>query len=267
MKKPNSGSRLKFGFIALMALAVAGCSSISNVSPDGVTEDPVWPNVESVTLNNKQGTYPNFYNLTQVRSGVTKDQLYYLLGRPHFSEGISAKEWDYLFHFHTPDLGVNNVTTCQFKILFDTESIARSFYWRSVGEGAGCPPGSAKESYTLSADALFEFDKSTLSAITTGRQELDNLAQSLNNAKEVTGITIVGHTDRLGNSGYNMKLSQARAETVGNYLVSQGIPANMIQAYGVGDSQPVVQCDGGGQELINCLAPNRRVVITVDNKQ
>lgn len=265
MKKPNSGSRLRFGLMALLAVTLAGCSSISNVGSDGVTENPVWPKVESVNLDNNQGTFPNFYNLTQVRSGVTKDQLYYLLGRPHFSEGFGAKEWDYLFHFHTPDAGVNNVTTCQFKVLFDSESLGRSFYWRSVGEGAGCPPGSAKESYTLSADALFEFDRSSLSDITAGRQELDNLAENLKQSQDITAITVIGHTDHLGSDAYNMRLSQARAETVASYLLNQGVPANLIQARGMGETQPVVQCGGSGQELINCLAPNRRVVITVDN--
>src|SRR5690606_5044560 len=60
--------------------------------------------LSQVTLDRKSrdrshtGSYPNIDNLRQVGDGITRDQLYDLLGRPHFAEGFRVREWDYLFH-------------------------------------------------------------------------------------------------------------------------------------------------------------------------
>lgn len=71
---------------------------------------PVWPKWDWVTLNNTKGTFPDLQSLSQVRTGMTKDQLYYLLGRPHYNDGWRPVEWNYLFHFHTPGQGTDDVT-------------------------------------------------------------------------------------------------------------------------------------------------------------
>ncbi|GAA4412374.1 membrane protein [Advenella faeciporci] len=248
------------------ALVLSACGTMSNVSKDGTADELVWPNVSSVKFDNDQGTFPVLGALAQVREGVTRDQLYYLIGRPHFAEGFRVKEWDYLFHFNTPGQGVNNVSTCLYKVLFDNNLIARNFYWKPVTEGSVCPDGQQQESYTLSADALFAFDRSDLSHVTEGRAELAKLASHLKSRQNLASVTVVGHTDRLGSDAYNQKLSQDRAVTIANYLVAQGVPANLLQARGAGKSQPVVQCEGSGAQLIQCLAPNRRVEINIQQK-
>ncbi|MFA5703719.1 MAG: outer membrane protein assembly factor BamE [Advenella sp.] len=124
---------------ALLGLALTACGTMSNVSKDGTADELVWPNVDSVKFDNDQGTFPVATALSQIRSGMTRDQLYYLIGRPHFAEGFRVKEWDYLFHFNTPGQGVNNISTCQYKVLFDSNLVARSFYWKPVTEGSVCP--------------------------------------------------------------------------------------------------------------------------------
>jgi len=107
----------------MAAMVLAGCGSLSDVDQEGRTGRPVFPAVEDATF--KAGAYPNLENLRQVRAGLTRDQLYALLGRPHFSEGFNVREWDYLFHFST----ASAIRTCQFKVLFDKDRIARSFHW------------------------------------------------------------------------------------------------------------------------------------------
>ena len=52
-------------------------------------------------------------------------------------------------------------------------------------------------------------------------------------------IEIAGHTDNIGSEESNMKLSQARAEAVRNYLISKGIKPERITAKGYGDTQPI----------------------------
>jgi OmpA-OmpF porin, OOP family len=59
-------------------------------------------------------------------------------------------------------------------------------------------------------------------------------------------------------------LSQRRAETVAQYLAAHGVPEDLMHAEGRGKSEPVVQCsEQARRKLIECLAPNRRVVVRV----
>lgn len=257
--------------MAVAAVALSACSSLSKVKPDGTTDEPVWPKWDGVTFNKARGTFPDLGSLTQVKAGLTKDELYYLLGRPHYGEAWRPREWNYLFHFHTPGQGTKDVTTCQFKVLFDKNMFSGATYWHAVDpENATCPPEvptSRRQHYTLSADVLFAFDRSgEYDLQPRGREELRELADKLKGFEQLNSITVVGHTDYLGSDSYNQNLSKQRAETVRRYLASQGLPADKIRAVGMGESQPVKQCDGRGSRsgLIACLQPNRRVEIQVD---
>ena len=260
--------------VALIATVVAltGCAGTA-VTEKGTTEQPVWPKWDSVTFNNTKGTFPDLQSLSQVRTGMTKDQLYYLLGRPQYNDGWRPVEWNYLFHFHTPGQGTDDVTTCQYKVLFDKDTYARSFYWNPVDPVDGvCPPTAKKpeptvKRYTLGADALFAFDRSGLSDLNPkGKYDLDNLATQLKQFDQLNSVKITGHTDYLGSDAYNLRLSEQRAQTVRQYFIAQGLPANKIYAVGMGESQAVKQCASTGNRsaLIACLQPNRRVEVEVD---
>ena len=76
----------------------------------------------------KEGLFVNLANLRQVAPGMTKEQVYALLGRPHFKEGIGpVREWDYIFNFRNAADPAH--VTCQYKVLFDKNLKARNFYW------------------------------------------------------------------------------------------------------------------------------------------
>lgn len=125
-------------------------------------------------------------------------------------------------------------------------------------------PAVMPQKVTLSADTLFDFNKSTLKP--GGKAKLDDLVRDLNAAK-YDEIQVTGHTDRIGSDAYNLKLSERRANSVKDYLVSQGIPANRISAKGVGKADPVTkpgECVGRkSPKLIACLQPDRRVEVEV----
>ncbi len=73
-----------------------------------------------------------------------------------------------------------------------------------------------------------------------------------------TSITIVGFTDNVGGAAYNQSLSEARARSVGDYLISQGISPNRIFTQGRGKRDPMASnATAQGRAL------NRRVVITL----
>jgi OmpA-OmpF porin, OOP family len=131
-------------------------------------------------------------------------------------------------------------------------------------------PDRAPKRFTLSADALFDFDQAVLRP--EGRRQLDKLAADLKGTEydivKVTMVTVTGHTDRIGSATYNMQLSMRRAETVKAHLVKMGIPAAKIVATGKGETSPVTkpgECRGEKptRELIACLQPDRRVEVEV----
>ena len=121
-------------------------------------------------------------------------------------------------------------------------------------------PASAK--VTLSADALFDFDKAVIKS--DAKAKLDDLVGKIKGVN-LEVVIAIGHTDRIGSNAYNMKLSLRRADAVKAYLISKGIPANRIYTEGKGEKQPVKDCPRmkDSKKLIACLAPNRRVEVEV----
>ena len=131
------------------------------------------------------------------------------------------------------------------------------------------PPAPAFEAIEIQAETLFDFDKATLRS--SGRQTLDTeVVSKLQDNPEVEVVLVSGHADRIGSESYNTRLSQRRAEAVKTYLVSKGIAENRIETEAKGESEPVVACDdvkgresGRNRALVECLQPNRRVVVEV----
>lgn len=255
--------------VSMLAVMVsfAGCASDGTViKDDGTTDAPKWHQWDDVTFDNTKGTFPNLQGLKQVRNGMTKDQLYELIGRPQYQDGWRPNQWNYLFHFTTPGQGRNGITTCQYKVIFDKNGYARSFYWHPISKHDGvCPPDQpVQKTFKLPGDALFAFDRSGLGDLQRdGIRALDLLVAELKQYKDLKAVKIDGYTDRLGSYEHNMRLSEARANTVKHYLVSQGIPADIIQTEGKGPANQVVSCAGipYSQALRDCLLPNRRVEV------
>ena len=99
---------------------------------------------------------------------------------------------------------------------------------------------------------------------------LDDVVDKMQRYPEVELIVVTGHTDRIGTEAYNRKLSDRRAASVRNYLVNKGVDASRVQSVGRGESEPVVGCGnvkgkerGSNKALVECLQPNRRVVIEI----
>jgi outer membrane protein OmpA-like peptidoglycan-associated protein len=124
------------------------------------------------------------------------------------------------------------------------------------------------ESFPLSADVLFDFDAASLKP--EGLEALDGLIEdartSQQDGQKLTSVTVSGYTDQLGSDATNRRLSEARAAAVRDYLQSKGFPDVPITVRGMGSADPVVassDCSGSREEQIDCLAPNRRVVIDI----
>ncbi len=85
----------------------------------------------------------------------------------------------------------------------------------------------------------FDFDKSNIKA--EAAFELDKLVQIMNKYPEMT-VSIESHTDSKGPSSYNQRLSERRAKTTSQYVISKGIDSTRLSSAGKGESSPVVDC-------------------------
>lgn len=89
---------------------------------------------------------------------------------------------------------------------------------------------------TMPQDVLFATDSSVVRSDL--QRDLYTLAGSLNRYPNTT-VNVIGHTDNTGSASYNQRLSQDRANSVANVLISAGVPRQRIVAYGRGEDQPI----------------------------
>lgn len=108
---------------------------------------------------------------------------------------------------------------------------------------------------TFESGLLFAFDSDAV--LPEARRNLTNLANSLRNHPD-TEILIVGHTDNIGSAQYNQGLSERRAASARNFLISQGVPAERIRTMGRGLTEPVATNDTDAGRALN-----RRVEVAI----
>ncbi len=105
------------------------------------------------------------------------------------------------------------------------------------------------------SDVLFDFNQATLKP---GAKEKLAKVSGILLAYPALHLSVEGYTDSIGTPEYNMKLSQRRADSVRDYLVSHGISADNVQAIGKGEANPVAtNSTAAGRQQ------NRRVELVV----
>jgi len=117
---------------------------------------------------------------------------------------------------------------------------------------------------------LFGFNSAELT--TSGHAAISQLYSSPEmQAAKNSSTTVVGYSDRLGSDDYNQQLSAQRAQAVVDALVAQGMPAQNVRAEGRGESDSITgnSCDNNmpKSQLIDCLSPDRRVVVEIAGEQ
>ncbi|GAB4422346.1 MAG: hypothetical protein OHK0039_38320 [Bacteroidia bacterium] len=108
-------------------------------------------------------------------------------------------------------------------------------------------------------DINFEFGSARLDEAT--RPYLVKVVELMQRVPNLD-LAIGGHTDNVGDDAVNLRLSQARADTVARYLMLQGIDTTRLDAVGYGESQPIAPNahDEGRRQ-------NRRVVLELIKKE
>lgn len=260
--------------LAVAATLLSGCAA-TRLEPDA--RGVAFPVASESYL--KDGAFIAPANIALVRNGLSKDQVRLQLGNPHFSEGLSGvSDWNYAFNFYTGK--GSDYVTCQYQVQFGDDKKVSATYWQtpecaalvapaaSVAAAAAVAPAAAEaQTLNLPGDALFAFGRSGLKDMKAeGQSALTELAATLKkDLRQVHHITVAGYADRIGNAESNYALSLARAQTVADYLIGQGIDPKVIQVVGKGRFEPVTACEGNRATpaLVACLQPDRRVTVTV----
>ena len=124
--------------------------------------------------------------------------------------------------------------------------------------GAGnAPPGSQQDFVVNVGDRVF-FESDSTELTSQSISTLERQAQWLQNYNQYT-FTIEGHADERGTREYNSALSNRRAHTVRDYLISRGIPAQRMRTVAYGKERPVAVCND-----ISCWSQNRRAVTVLN---
>jgi OOP family OmpA-OmpF porin len=134
-----------------------------------------------------------------------------------------------------------------------------------VPKPAPPPPPPPPKPLNVTATVLWDTNGVKLSDTAKAAIDREVLAK-LAGFATIRIVLVSGHTDRLGSQQANQALSEKRAKAVEAYLFSKGVSISAIQTAGFGKTVPVkLGCDDKlpHKKLVDCLAPNRRVVIEV----
>ena len=128
---------------------------------------------------------------------------------------------------------------------------------QTAGSGVDVTPTDNGSAIMVNLPEGVTFDVGSYTLKPQFRATLDKVAESLKQYPNSL-IDVYGHTDSTGSEAYNQTLSENRARTVANYLMSQGVPSSRIRSEGFGETMPVADnaTDSGRSR-------NRRVEIKI----
>jgi OOP family OmpA-OmpF porin len=101
-----------------------------------------------------------------------------------------------------------------------------------------------------------EFDFGSAELRPPMKDALDNLADTILRSRGEETITIVGHTDSVGPAEYNQGLSQRRAQSAADHLISRGVDTDRVTVKGEGETSPIADNDTDAGR-----ARNRRIEV------
>jgi outer membrane protein OmpA-like peptidoglycan-associated protein len=109
-------------------------------------------------------------------------------------------------------------------------------------------PLATAEDIAASVRVQFDFASARLSP---GGQIFAAAAAVALSDQQLERIRVVGHTDRVGSPAANRRLAERRARTVADFLIASGIPADLIEIDGMGETDAPVATDDGVAEPLN----------------
>jgi len=126
-------------------------------------------------------------------------------------------------------------------------NLSEIFYGLKIEKSIVMTPLKKGEKLTLN-NIIFELNSADLTQ--DSKTELDNVFELLKQNRNIV-LEIAAHTDDLGDDTYNLQLSNARAKSVKEYLLSLGVPEMMLVSKGYGESMPAVRNDSEENRKLN----------------
>jgi len=115
------------------------------------------------------------------------------------------------------------------------------------------PPEQPKvgEQLTLPEQIEFELNESRIKQTPKTLATLEQLAETMKKHPNITKLRVEGHTDNVGKTKMNQKLSKARAEAVAAWLAQHDIAESRIVTVGFGAKRPLVANDSADHRAMN----------------
>jgi len=120
-------------------------------------------------------------------------------------------------------------------------------------------PPKVDETFVIN-NVYYDFNKAELKE--ESFPALDEIVRMMN-YYPIMVVEIGAHTDNIGSDDYNLKLSDARAKSVVDYLISKGIAAERLQSKGYGEKMPIADNSTDGKDNPEGRAKNRRTEFKV----